>query len=74
MKDTTNTAPKTTKNNPLPSNKTKKHNNQLPCAFAGTSRTPLSHRHPHHGNAAPSSDAGATLLAPKPGNGTNNAG
>eukprot|EP00957_Ditylum_brightwellii_P160593 12225829-Ditylum_brightwellii.AAC.1 len=26
----------------------------------------------HHGNKLLSSDAGATLLAPKPGNGTNN--
>eukprot|EP00957_Ditylum_brightwellii_P015520 1169116-Ditylum_brightwellii.AAC.1 len=50
-----------------------KHN-QLSDAFTGTSRTPLSHHHHNYGNAAPLPDAGATLLAPKPGNGTNNAG
>eukprot|EP00957_Ditylum_brightwellii_P173222 13186634-Ditylum_brightwellii.AAC.1 len=49
-----------------------KHNNQLSDAFTCTSRTQSSHC--HHGDAAPSSDAGATLLAPKPGNGTNGAG
>eukprot|EP00957_Ditylum_brightwellii_P007166 544268-Ditylum_brightwellii.AAC.1 len=53
--------------------KNNKHNNQLPGAFTGTSRTQLSHRRHHHGDAAPLSDAGATLLAPKPGNGTKDA-
>jgi hypothetical protein len=30
--------------------------------------------HRHHGDAAPSSAAAATVLAPKPGHGTNDAG
>eukprot|EP00957_Ditylum_brightwellii_P152098 11580463-Ditylum_brightwellii.AAC.1 len=72
--DSANTDPQTTQNNPLPSITTNKHNNQLSGAFTGTSRTQLSHCHPHHGDAALSSDTGATLLAPISGNGTNNAG
>eukprot|EP00957_Ditylum_brightwellii_P010271 776565-Ditylum_brightwellii.AAC.1 len=32
------------------------------------------HHHHYHGNTAPSSDTGATFLAPKSGHGTNNAG
>eukprot|EP00957_Ditylum_brightwellii_P014582 1098616-Ditylum_brightwellii.AAC.1 len=63
-------ATQATQNNPLPSSTTSEHNNQLLGAFIGTSRTQLPHHHPHHGNTAPSSDAGATILAPKPGNGT----
>eukprot|EP00957_Ditylum_brightwellii_P155559 11841275-Ditylum_brightwellii.AAC.1 len=51
-----------------------KHNIQLPGASTGTSGIPSSCHHCHHGNAAPSSDTGATRLAPKPGNGTNDAG
>eukprot|EP00957_Ditylum_brightwellii_P198334 15113211-Ditylum_brightwellii.AAC.1 len=45
-----------------------KHNNQLQGASTGTSRTPSSCHHCHHGSAALLSDTGATLLAPKPGN------
>eukprot|EP00957_Ditylum_brightwellii_P152938 11641150-Ditylum_brightwellii.AAC.1 len=76
-KDTAGSAnadPQATQNGPLPSATKRKHNNQLSVASTGTSRTPPSCHHPHHGNAAPSSDTGATLLAPKPGNGTNNTG
>eukprot|EP00957_Ditylum_brightwellii_P113098 8625512-Ditylum_brightwellii.AAC.1 len=65
--------PKTTQKDSLPSTTTNKNNNQLSGAFTGTSRTQLPHRCPHYGNDAPSSDAGATFLAPKSGNGTNNA-
>eukprot|EP00957_Ditylum_brightwellii_P095436 7269188-Ditylum_brightwellii.AAC.1 len=72
--DIANTDPQTTHNNPLPSTTTSKHNNQLPGAFKGTNRTQSYHHHCHHGNTAPLSDAAATLLAPKPGNGTNNSG
>eukprot|EP00957_Ditylum_brightwellii_P135761 10353942-Ditylum_brightwellii.AAC.1 len=49
-------------------------NNQISCAFTGNSRTPLSYCHPHHDNAVLSSDIGAALLAPIPGNDTNDAG
>eukprot|EP00957_Ditylum_brightwellii_P141977 10816361-Ditylum_brightwellii.AAC.1 len=72
--DSANTDSQTTQNNPLPSTTTNKYNNQLLGAFTGTSRKQLSHYHPHHGDAAPSSDTAATFLAPKPGHGTNNAG
>eukprot|EP00957_Ditylum_brightwellii_P047320 3595055-Ditylum_brightwellii.AAC.1 len=69
-----NTDPQATKNNPPPSTTTSKHNNQLPGAFTGTNRIQSSHCHPHRGDAVLSSDAGATLLVPEPGNGTNNTG
>eukprot|EP00957_Ditylum_brightwellii_P149362 11375321-Ditylum_brightwellii.AAC.1 len=75
-KDTAGSAnadPQATQNKTLPPQATNKCNNQLSGAFTGTSRTPSSRHHPHHGDAAPSSDAGATLLVAKPGNGTNNA-
>eukprot|EP00957_Ditylum_brightwellii_P147604 11240911-Ditylum_brightwellii.AAC.1 len=69
-----NTDPQATQNNPLSSaTTTSKHNNQLLGAFTGTSRTQSPHRHSYYGNAVLLSDAGATALAPKPGNGTNNA-
>eukprot|EP00957_Ditylum_brightwellii_P066180 5021914-Ditylum_brightwellii.AAC.2 len=74
IKDTANTSPKQPKEPTSFQTVTNNHNNQLLGAFIGTIGTQLSHHHCHHGNAAPLSDAGATLLDPKPGNGTNNPG
>eukprot|EP00957_Ditylum_brightwellii_P164787 12547069-Ditylum_brightwellii.AAC.1 len=66
--------PKQPKELTSPQTTTSKPNNRLSGAFTCTGRTQLPHRHPHHDNTAPSSDTGATLLAPKPGNGTNDTG
>eukprot|EP00957_Ditylum_brightwellii_P182834 13927083-Ditylum_brightwellii.AAC.1 len=74
IRDTANTGPSTTQNKPLPPKQQQKHNNQLSGASTGTSGTPSSRHHCHHGNAVPLSAAAATVLAPKPGHGTNNAG
>eukprot|EP00957_Ditylum_brightwellii_P009210 696846-Ditylum_brightwellii.AAC.1 len=74
IRDTANTDPNTTQNNPFPPKQKQKYNNQLLGASTSTSVTSSSRHHCHHGNGAPSPDAGATLLVPKPGNGTNNAG
>eukprot|EP00957_Ditylum_brightwellii_P004741 360471-Ditylum_brightwellii.AAC.1 len=60
--------------NPLLPKQQQKHNNQQSGAFTGTIRTQSSHCHCHHGDAVPLSDAGATLLVPKPGNSTNDTG
>eukprot|EP00957_Ditylum_brightwellii_P029714 2246386-Ditylum_brightwellii.AAC.1 len=73
IRDTANAGPKTTQNKPLSPKQQQKHINQLLCASTGTSGTPLSCHHHHHGNTAPLSDAAATVLAPKPGCGTNDA-
>eukprot|EP00957_Ditylum_brightwellii_P166048 12642292-Ditylum_brightwellii.AAC.1 len=61
-------------NEPISSKQQQKHNNQLSCASTGTSGTPSSCHHHHHGNAALLLAATATILAQKPGCGTNNSG